>query len=238
MASAYEARRFMVDTVRHWSGRDRRRIDAYFQTHSVRRLHLGCGKHLLDGWLNCDLRPRGDVPDVIVQLDATEPFPFLDEQFDYTFSEHMIEHMSFEGGAAMLAESYRVLRRGGRIRISTPDLSFLVGLYSQQRSPLQQRYIDWMSTTEACRVRPPAGSAELSPPSEVFVINNFMRDWEHTFIYDERTLRYALQHAHFKNVVRCTLGESTTADLRNLENESRLPEGFLGLETFTLEVEK
>ena len=236
MTSAQAARRFIVDIVRPWH--DRRLIDTYFETDGVRRLHLGCGKHILDGWLNCDLRPRKDVPDVIVQLDASKPFPFLDEQFDYTFSEHMIEHMSFDGGAVMLSESYRVLRRGGKIRISTPDLAFLIALYSDDRSPLQQRYIDWMSTTTACRVRPPAGSPELSVPAEVFVINNFMRDWEHAFIYDERTLRFALQRAQFKNIVRCNLRESSTPDLRNLENESRLPDGFLGLETFTLEAEK
>jgi SAM-dependent methyltransferase len=225
----------MSGVVRHWRGRDRRLIERYFHTHAVKRLHLGCGRNVLDGWLNCDLRPRSKA---IVQLDATETFPFLDEQFDYAFSEHMIEHVSFGDGAAMLDESYRVLRRGGKIRISTPDLAFLVGLYSRERSPLQQRYIEWMSTTTACRVRPPADNSESPPPAEVFVINNFMTDWGHSFIYDEPTLRYSLQRAHFRNVVKCGLGDSSSEDLRNLEHEGRLPEGFLGLETLTLEAGK
>ena len=235
MPSARAAHRLVIGVARQWRGRDRRLIDAYFHAHGVRRLHLGCGRNMLDGWLNCDLRPRSNV---VVQLDATQAFPFPDEQFDYAFSEHMIEHVSFDDGAAMLGESHRVLRRGGKIRISTPDLAFLIGLYSRERSPLQQRYIDWMSTTTACRVRPPTDSPELAPPAEVFVINNFMTDWGHAFIYDERTLRFALERAQFRNIVRCNLRESATEDLRNLEHESRLPEGFLGLETLTLEAEK
>src|SRR5688500_2440993 len=116
MRSTHAAHRFVVGLVRHWRGRDRRLIETYFRTHGVKRLHLGCGGNILDGWLNCDLRPRSNE---IVQLDATEAFPFPDEQFTYVFSEHMIEHVPFGDGAAMLAESYRVLRRGGKIRIST-----------------------------------------------------------------------------------------------------------------------
>jgi SAM-dependent methyltransferase len=234
MARGHSAHRFVAAVVRDWRGRDRRLIEAYLRSHAVKRLHVGCGRNVLDGWLNCDLHPRTDA---VVQLDATKPFPLPDNQFDYVFSEHVIEHLPFDGGASMLAECYRVLRPGGRIRMSTPDLAFLVGLYLPERSALQQRYVDWMSATPKCTVRPPVDGPG-PPPAEVFVINNFMTDWGHRFIYDERTLRYSLQRARFAHVVKCPIGESGVEDLRGLEHETRLPEGFLQLETVTLEAEK
>jgi hypothetical protein len=62
-----------------------------------------------------------------------------------------------------------------------------------------------------------------------------VRDWGHQFIYDEKTLRLSLERAGFTNIVRCDLNHSEIDSFKNLENESRLPAGFLKLETLTLE---
>ena len=43
----------------------------------------------------------------------------------------------------MLAEGFRVLRPGGTIRISTPDLVFLTDLLKKKRSPIAEEYIRW-----------------------------------------------------------------------------------------------
>ena len=66
-----------------------------------------------------------------------------------------------------------------------------------------------------------------SRPSSAFVINNFVRDWGHIFIFDEPTLSEAFELAGFENTKSCFLGP--------LENKSRMPDGFLELESFTLE---
>jgi hypothetical protein len=44
-----------------------------------------------------------------------------------------------------------------------------------------------------------------------------------------------LEKAGFTKIVRCDLRESKDGALRNLENEKRMPKGFLKLESFTLE---
>jgi predicted SAM-dependent methyltransferase len=82
------------------------------------------------------------LPDVLY-LDATRRFSFKDAAFDYIFSEHMIEHISYQHSLNMLAECRRVLQPSGKIRISTPDLNFLINLYRDDKSELQQRYIKW-----------------------------------------------------------------------------------------------
>ena len=62
-------------------------------------------------------------------IDITKKFPFVSSTFDYVFSEHMIEHIKYQDGLKMLNESFRVLKPSGKIRISTPDLQFLLDLY-------------------------------------------------------------------------------------------------------------
>lgn len=207
-------------------GADANIIRAYFSQNNVRKLHIGCGSHPLPGWLNSDYYPPSSE---ILHLDATQPFPFGEEEFDFVFSEHMIEHVPYGQGLAMLAECLRVLRRNGVIRISTPNLPFLIKLYDGQNSELEKRYIEW--ATKAI-----VKDAPYSDP--IFVINNFFRDWGHQFIYDEKTLAAALRRSGFADIEKCELNESTHEELRQLENEKRLPSGFLRLETLTLEAAK
>ena len=107
---------------------DRRLASRYLAEAREPRLHIGCAGHLLDGWLNSDVHPRtGNV----LRLDATRRFPFPDGVFVHAYSEHVIEHLSFSQAASMLDECFRVLSPGGKVRITTPDLSFLVDLHGR-----------------------------------------------------------------------------------------------------------
>lgn len=201
-------------------------VENYFANHAVRKLHLGCGDHLLRGWLDTDLHPR--IPGVM-QLDASRPLPFADNSFDYVFSEHLIEHMPYPQGCDLLAECRRILKPGGVMRLATPDLAFLLGLYLPDKSGIQQAFLDWSKK----RFLPWAPSAD-----DTFVINNAMRDWGHQFIYDDKVLRRALAEAGFGRVVRQSLMKSDIADLRGLENETRSPPGLLAAESMVFEAAK
>jgi hypothetical protein len=67
------------------------------------------------------------------------------------------------------------------------------------------------------------------------VVNNFMRNWGHAFIYDERSLRIAFAQAGFAQIVRGEVGTSADPEFFNLENESRMAPGFVRLESIVLE---
>lgn len=219
-------RLFAWNCRRRWGRVDRSIVEEYFAQHRTRKLHLGCGTNLLPGWLNTDRFPGTTS---VLKLDVTKQFPFKDEEFGYVFCEHMIEHLSYPEGMRMLAECHRVLKRGGKIRISTPDLAFLIDLYRDDRSEIQERYVRW-ATAKYVR--------HADESTSVFVINNFVRDWGHKFIYDQDTMRSALEKAGFREVSRRELNRSEDKELCDLENEARMPEGFLRLETFTLEAFK
>jgi predicted SAM-dependent methyltransferase len=202
---------------------DARLIEAYSRQPGVRKLHIGCGNNLLNGWLNSDFYPTTEG---VLYLDATKPFPFEDGVFRYVFSEHMIEHIDYRQGIGMLAECFRVLGPGGTVRVSTPDFSFLVALCVREKSDRQRQYIHW-----AIQSFVPEAPVE----EDVFVVNNFVRNWGHRFIYSEGVLRRALESVGFVNVVRRALNGSDDDELKNLENEKRLPPRFLELETMSLE---
>jgi predicted SAM-dependent methyltransferase len=209
-----------------WMSRtDNALIRSYFE-HEVRwKLHVGAGKNPVPGWLNTDYDPCPGV----AFIDATKPFPFDNNIFEFVYSEHMIEHIPFEAGTGMLGECFRVLKPGGIVRISTPDLAFLVNLYL---NPNQQRNVEYIRhSTETYVPRAP----RLLPG---FVINNFVRDWGHKFIYDRMTLTVALEYAGFCNIQQCLLRQSAYPELCDLENEDRMPPEMLALESLILEAKR
>jgi predicted SAM-dependent methyltransferase len=199
-------------------------MDRYFQSHAVRKLQVGSGDNLKEGWLNTNYMP-GVRQTSLLHLDATERFPFPNDSFDYVNSEHMIEHVPHEGGRSMLNECFRVMKCGGRIRITTPDIHFLVQLLRPALSDVERRYVEWAH-------RSFIGAGE---PSAVAVVNHFVRSWGHLFIYDRPTLERDLREAGFTKTEWLPLNESSDENLRGLEHTARMPEGLLELESMTCE---
>jgi predicted SAM-dependent methyltransferase len=187
-----------------------------------RCIEFGSGGHFLPGWLHTDLEATAHV----VQLDVTQAFPIDDQVFDYVYSEHMIEHISFEHGRSMIRECFRIMKAGAIIRIVTPSIGFLIRLLSRDRSELEDRYIEWATQQFV-------PNAPMPLPS--FVFNNFVRAWGHQFIYDRATMRLVLSEAGFVDIKECHIGQSDHAKLRNLETVARMPDGFLELESMIFE---
>jgi predicted SAM-dependent methyltransferase len=214
-----------LETGLRKSGR-RRRIRAYLDTHESRKLQLGCGKNILEGWCNTDLYRDEDV----LYLDAKEPFPCDDRTFDYIFCEHLIEHCEYREGMHMLRECFRVLRPGGKIRIATPDLLFVIRLNDPEKTEAQKRYIAWaaehyLPDVETCR--------------DVFVIHNFFRSWGHKVIYDFKALQDLMKAVGFVSIARHDVGESSDKNLQKIESHgNHIGDDFNRLETFVIEGEK
>jgi predicted SAM-dependent methyltransferase len=181
--------------VRGW------KIRQYLRGDGPKKLQVGSGYHTKKGWLNGDLI-AGDI-----YLNATRRFPFPDASFDYVFAEQFIEHLSFYAGAYCLSECSRVLKRGGKIRLSTPDFERLYLLYKDQNPGVDLK-------TAMTRHRK---NHNLRLTTACHFINDFFRLWGHSFIYDEETLLLHLGSAGFTNVDRKCFGSSDNPYLRHLE---------------------
>lgn len=202
------------------------KIDAYFKNHKIKKLQLGCGDNSLRSWLNSDKNGIGSV----VPIDVTRNFPLSDSSFHYVFCEHLIEHLIQDQGKKMLAEIIRILKPGGKVRIATPDLKFLIDLYTIQKTTLQKKYIRWTIANNFNR---------LNQGEESYVINNFFNAWGHQFIYDFETLKSMLEQTGFIKITRFRPGESRDPNLKNIESHWRaIGKDFNSLETFVVEATK
>jgi predicted SAM-dependent methyltransferase len=184
--------------------RRRSLINEYYLKNKIIKLSLGSNISTNQDWLCSDIVPASKN---CIYLDATKSFPFKDKSVDYIHSEHMIEHLTWSDGMKMLKESYRVLKPGGKIRIATPDLSVIINLYDKSND-LNKRYIQW-STDKFIN--------GINYYHSCFVINNFFRDWNHQFIYDETMLVMALTNAGFTEIKKVNYNQSEDSNLRDME---------------------
>jgi predicted SAM-dependent methyltransferase len=184
----------------------RQRVGAYaaYSHHTPQCLHIGAEIFAIPGWFNTDLDPRGEG---IYFLDATLPFPFPSDSFDFIFSEHMIEHISLGDGMKMLRECRRILKPGGVIRTATPNLRNILALLSDLDG--NEAYLEWAVEQFELPKAP--------FPKAPSVINHFFRAWGHQFIYDPKMLQTSMEQAGFGEIVQCEIGASRHEPLRGLE---------------------
>lgn len=158
------------------------------------KLNLGCGAHPMPGWINYD----ADFHVGVTTLDLSRgTLPHGDNSVDYIFTEHFIEHISKENGLSLLRDCFRVLTSNGVLRISTPDLSYVIYHYSKGRT----YHIP--------------GSWEPKSPCDM--VNEGMRLWGHQYLYDKDEIVTSLIAAGFKGIWECKKGVSVHEALKNVE---------------------
>ena len=149
-------------------------------------LHVGCGDQRLDGWVNID---RQELPAVDLVADVTAGLPFDDAEA--LFAEHFLEHLPLDQALAFLSEAHRVLGAGGRLRLSTPNL-------------------DWVLAGQYPRPGAEDGAAALQ-------LNRSFYGWSHRFLWNRPLLADALAAVGFSELRWYRHGESDWPPFRNLE---------------------
>lgn len=87
------------------------------------RLNLGCGANYLLGWVNIDINPQVKAD---IHADLKMNLPFRNDHISEIVLSHVIEHMNYAQGKKLISEVYRVLKKGGIFRVSTPNLSYVL----------------------------------------------------------------------------------------------------------------
>lgn len=186
----------------------RGRVRSYLRQHGEEpRLHVGAGPHRLPGWLDTDL-VSGEV-----HLDLSRRLPLRSGSFAYAFAEHLIEHLSEPAGTSLLAELHRVLRPGGVLRLTTPDLRKVIALY-EDRNPVigREAYYEYLSSQTGKHYAQPCR-----------MLNDLVRLWGHRYLYDEEDLAAKCLSAGFVAVTRHEPGESEHPALRGIERHGSAP---------------
>ena len=105
---------------------------------AVRRLHIG-GKVHSEGWEILNALPG---PDVDHLGNANNLSRFADNSFDVIYASHVVEHLDYRDELhRTLSEWLRVLKPGGAIQISVPDLEVLARLILNKQLTIIERFM-------------------------------------------------------------------------------------------------
>lgn len=82
-------------------------------------MNLGCGHHVVAGWINADRAPG---PGVDLCCDLTRGLPLPSGRLDCVVAIHLLQDLPFPALPPALRELRRVLRPEGVLRLAVPDL--------------------------------------------------------------------------------------------------------------------
>jgi predicted SAM-dependent methyltransferase len=215
------------------------------------KLHLGCGTHVVLGWVNVDgswnARLAGHpwlrrtvamlrwVPAARLELpwgssvvchNITKPLPFAEGSVACIYSAHVLEHLYREDALALLHECYRVLEPRGILRIVVPDLHALVQKYieSRRRSDTGEKVLICAADqfNEDMRFRP----ASRTRGSLVYRLYTQVMDFHtHKWMYDTESLCHMLKEVGLQGATPMGLFESRIEDIRQIEQPDRVENG-------------
>lgn len=209
-------------------------INSYIRNNEVRKIQIGCGPNLFEGWLNTDL----DCNDNIAYLNAGNRFPIESDTFDFVYSEHLFEHLKVEQQLNMLSESYRILKKGGILRIAMPNIDYLFKVYDQPANAENRDYVEWYVNTMP-HLKAVKNLVVGKEEHYIYAINNFFKAWGHQVIHNVNSISKLALQCNFSEVRECAVGESEVSIFQNIEKHGTvLPERINKLETMVVEIIK
>ena len=96
-----------------------------------KKVHLGCGKRKLDGFVHVDLSPEPHLDYVCDITDMKKIFE--DGTVDEIYICHVLEHFPRKRILDVLKECNRILKVGGTIRLAVPNIEAVFERYSRTR---------------------------------------------------------------------------------------------------------
>jgi predicted SAM-dependent methyltransferase len=158
-------------------------------------LHVGCGRRLLTGWINLDIEP---FPGVDLVVDASRKLPF--QELEAVYAEHFLEHLRVDAAVAFLARAQRALASGSWIRLSTPNLDWVVHMQYERTAWGEEKAMRGL------------------------LLNRAFHAWGHHFLWNREALELVLQAVGFEEVRFCGYGESVLEQFRGIEQHEAYPD--------------
>lgn len=84
----------------------------------IKKLNLGCGGDIKEGYINLDSKKLPGV-DVVWDIEKL-PLPFQNEEFDEILANDILEHVEY---IPVLKDLHRILKQGGKLAIRVPHFT-------------------------------------------------------------------------------------------------------------------
>lgn len=92
------------------------------------KLHLGCGKKHIPGFVHVDVE---DYPHIDFRMPVNQLTFAADNSVEVIYASHVLEHFGRHELDDVLREWFRVLRKGGILRLAVPDFEAVVHRYQE-----------------------------------------------------------------------------------------------------------
>ena len=173
-----------------------------------RWLDIGCGGNFEENFYYLDIFPK-EVIDPLYQdkyfrtdiVNASKEALKKLGKFDFIRMQHSLEHFSLEEGERTIKNCARLLKPGGVILITTPDLQIHARRYLQKKSKRLKDFASWAER----RI------SEDAPASFYFSIfaHGIPYGGRHKWCYDYEGIKYQLQKCGgFEDVKKLDLDNS------------------------------
>jgi SAM-dependent methyltransferase len=199
-------------------------------------VQYGCGFTAPDTWLNFDASPtlRFERLPVLGKLytknsqrfphnvhygDIVRGLPVPERSCEAIYCSHVLEHLAYNDFVLALANTRKLLARGGVFRLVVPDLRFYATRYLNDPAPRAAE--DFLNATG------------LGVRSSAKSLPGFVKAWlgnsQHLWMWDYGTLHYELERAGFEDIRRAQYGDSGDARFVQVEHPDRWQEA-VGIE--------
>jgi SAM-dependent methyltransferase len=142
------------------------------------------------------------------QIDITKRLPWNNDSMDAIFTEHVIEHVSFQSAIYFMRESFRTLRQGGVFRVVAPMVEvftnlnarpdFMAKYAKEQMSPYYKTEISELS----------ALSLDMEESLLPFIVDFMVRKHGHQFCWSGHLMRAVLLKIGFSDAAVSSPGRS------------------------------
>jgi len=184
---------------------------------SLPYVNVGCGRNIRPGFINVDYEWH---PEIHLCWDIRRRLPLPDASAEGIFTEHCLEHVTYDECLEVLRDFHRVLKPGGVLRVIVPDAGLYLDLYQRSRrgEPVDFPYVERSGVVDLQR----DSRYGFTP---MMAVNRIFRGYGHVFAYDHDTMGNLMVAAGFRTIERCSFRKGRVEALL-IDTESRAPQSL------------
>lgn len=166
-------------------------------------------------------------PDNLMIHNCLKGLPFKDNEIDFIFASHFLEHLKYYEAEFFLKEVLRVLKKGGLVRIVVPDLVLLIKKYTDNDQNFFKKHTypgiakDYEGEKTVLRGDCfvsfffPYHTWKKQPKIIAKIFRTFVRP--HLWMYDFESLADLLKKTGFKKIKKWSYRKGKMPDLKILD---------------------
>ena len=152
------------------------------------KLNLGCGPtNFGKDWIHID---SGEFDHIDKRYKSIVGLDFAAESVDLIYASHVLEYFDRKEATKVLLEGFRVLKKGGILRLAVPDFEVMANLYCKGEYPLD-RFLGPLY-------------GKMSMADETIY---------HKTVYDMYSIKNILQNIGFKDVCKFEWRDTEHSDI-------------------------